>query len=102
MTRKAFVLGSILAAAIFASGILVGQTLVTASAPPKVTVGPNYPNLQAAQRAIGQAWNAATMAQKANAGDAQFGSDINQVGRYLNQANDELQVAAEVEASHSR
>ena len=37
----------------------------------------------------------ATLAQKANANDAQFGSDINMAGRYLNQANDELEQAAE-------
>jgi len=102
MTRSRVALGSIAATAIFAGGVLVGQTLVTASAPPKVTVGPNYPNLQAAQRAIIQAWNAATEAQKANAGDLQFASDINTVGRYLNQANDELQVAAQQEANFKR
>jgi len=102
MTRSKIVLGSILAPAIFAGGVLVGQTMVTASAPPRITVGPNYPNLQAAQRAIIEAWNAATMAQKANAGDPQFGSDINVVGRYLNQANDELQVAAEQETNFKR
>jgi hypothetical protein len=102
MTRSKIVLGSIAASAIFAGGILVGQTMVTASAPPKVTVGPNYPNLQEAQRAIIQAWNAATLAQKAHADDAQFGSDINMAGRYLNQANDELEQAAEYGDSHSR
>ena len=102
MTRSKLVLGSVLALAIFAGGVLVGRTQVTASAPPRVTVSPNYRNLQAAQRAIIEAWNAATAAQKDNANDAQFGSDINMAGRYLNQANDELQLAAEVEASHSR
>jgi hypothetical protein len=95
MKRSKIALGSIAASAIFAGGILVGQTLVSASAPPRVTVGPNYPNLQEAQRAIIQAWNAATLAQKAHADDAQFGSDINMAGRYLNQANDQLEQAAE-------
>ena len=102
MTRSKLVLGSVLALAIFAGGVLVGRTQVTASAPPRVTVGPNYPNLQAAQRAIIEAWNAATLAQKAHEGDDQFRSDINMAGRYLNQANDELELAAEVGASHSR
>jgi len=102
MTRSKIASGCVLAAAIFVGGILVGQTLVTASAPPRVTVGPNQQNLQEAQRAIVQAWNAATLAQRAHAGDAQFGSDINLVGRYLNQANDEIEQAAEYASSHSR
>lgn len=104
MTRSKIVLGSIAASAIFAGGILVGQTLVTASAPPRVTVGANYPNLQAAQRDIIEAWNAATVAQKDNvdANDPQFRSDINIVGRYLNQANDAILQAAEYSASHTR
>ncbi|HKN19941.1 MAG TPA: hypothetical protein VJX73_00915 [Terracidiphilus sp.] len=104
MTRSKIVLGSIAASAIFAGGMLVGQTIVTASAPPKVTVGPRFPNLQAAQRDIIEAWNAATSAQKdnADANDPQFRSDINLAGRYLNQANDELEQAAEYATSHTR
>ena len=104
MTKSKIALGSIAASAVFAGGILVGQTLVSASAPPRVTVGPKYPNLQEAQRAIIQAWNAATLAQKdnADADDPQFRSDINMAGRYLNQANDELEQAAEYATSHSR
>ena len=102
MTRSKIVLGSIGAMAIFASGVLLGQGFVTASAPPKVTIGSNYPNLQAAQRAIVEAWNAATVAQKNNANDVQFASDINTVGRYLNQANDELVVAAQQEDNFKR
>ncbi len=102
MTRSKLVLGSVLTLAIFATGVLVGRTQVTASAPPRVTVSPNYKNLQAAQRAIVEAWNAATLAQRANANDAQFRSEIDIAGRYLNQANDELEVAAETEANHSR
>ncbi len=104
MTRSKIVLGSIAASAIFAGGMLVGQTLVTASAPPKVTVGPRYPNLQKAQRDIIQAWNDATKAQNDNAEskDLQFRSDIDLAGRYLNQANDELEQAAEYTTSHTR
>jgi len=104
MTRSKIVLGSVAALAIFAGGVLVGQTLVTASAPPRVTVGPQYPNMQAAQRAIIQAWNDATLAQKnnANSHDPQFESDINLVGRYLNQANDAIEQAAEYANSHVR
>jgi len=95
MTKSRFVCGSIVAAVIFAGGMLVGQTMVTPSAPPKVTAGAAYPNVQAAQRAIIQAWNAATAAQKQHANSAQFTSDINTAGRYLNQANDELLLATE-------
>jgi hypothetical protein len=97
MTRSKIVLGSIAASAIFVGGILVGQTQVTASAPPKVTLGANYPDLQAAQRAIGQAWNSATSVQREYPNNPQVLSDINLVGRYLNQANDELAQAAKDE-----
>ena len=97
MTKNKIVLSSIVVTAIFAGGVLVGQTMVTASAPPKVTLGANFPNLQAAQKAIGQAWNSATEAQKAYPNNPQVVSDINQVGRYLNQANDELVQAAKDE-----
>jgi len=102
MARSRTVLGSSAASAIFGGGILVGQTMVTASAAPKVTVGPKYPSLQAAQRAIIQAWNDATAAQKSHANDAQFGSDINMAGRYLNQANDALEQAAEHDSGQIR
>jgi len=97
MTKSRFVCGSIAVTAIFAGGMLVGQTMVTASAPPKVTLGANYPNLEAAQRAIGQAWNSATLAERAYPNNPQVISDINLVGRYLNQANDELVQAAKDE-----
>ena len=103
MSKSKIVLGSILGAAVFAGGILVGQTLVSASAPPRVTVGSRYPNLQKAQRDIITAWNDATKAQidNAEANDPQFRSDINLVGQYLNQANDELEQAAEYTTSHT-
>jgi hypothetical protein len=100
MTKSKFVCGSIVVSAIFAGGVLVGQTIVGASAPPKVTVGANFPNLQAAQRAIGQAWNSATTTQKAYSSNPQVVADIDAVGRYLNQANDELAQAAKDENGH--
>jgi hypothetical protein len=100
MTKSRLVCGSIVITGIFAGGVLVGQTLVSASAPPKVTLGANFPNLQAAQRAIGQAWNAATATQKAYSSNPQVVADIDQVGRYLNQANDELAQAAKDENGH--
>jgi hypothetical protein len=97
MTRSKIVLGSIAASAFFAGGVLVGQTMVTPTAPPKVTLGANFPNLQAAQKAIIEAWNAATKAQEAYPNNPQVVSDINQVGRYLNQAIDELEQVAKDE-----
>jgi hypothetical protein len=100
MTKSRLACGSVVITAIFAGGVLVGQTMATASAPPKVTLGANFPNLQAAQRAIGQAWNSATSAQKAYPNNPQVVGDINLVGRYLNQANDELAQAAKDENGH--
>jgi hypothetical protein len=97
MTKSRFVSGSIVVTAIFAGGVLLGQTMVTASAPPKVTLGANFPNLQAAQKAIITAWNAATKTQEAYPNDLQVRNDINEVGRDLNQANDELEQAAKDE-----
>ena len=94
MTKSRFVCGSIVVTAIFAGGVLIGQTMVTASAPPKVTLGANYPNLQAAQRAIVQAWNAATVVEREYPNNPKVISDINTVGRYLNSANDGLIQAA--------
>jgi hypothetical protein len=97
MTKSRLVCGSIVITAIFAGGVLVGQTMVTASAPPKVTLGAGFPKLQAAQRAIGEAWNSATSVQREYPNNPQVISDINVVGRYLNQANDELVQAAKDE-----
>ena len=100
MTKSRFVSGSIVVTTIFAGGVLIGQTIqtmVTASAPPKVTLGANFPNLQAAQRAIVQAWNAATEAERANGNKPKVISDLNTVGRYLNAANDGLVQASKDE-----
>src|ERR1700691_2185773 len=55
MTRSKVISGSIVATAIFAGGVLIGKSQVAPSAPPQVTLGANFPNLQAAQRAIVQA-----------------------------------------------
>ena len=97
MTRNKVISGSIVAAAIFAGGVLVGQTVVTPSAPPQITLGANYPNLQAAQRGIVQAWNQSTVVEREYPHNAKVVADINSVGRYLNQANDGLVQAAKDE-----
>ncbi len=97
MTRSKMISSSIVAMAIFAGGVLIGKSQVAPSAPPKVTLGANYPNLQAAQRAIGQAWNAATQAERGYPNNPKVIADINTVGRYLNAANDGLVQAAKDE-----
>ncbi len=90
MTKSNVIWGSIVASAIFAGGVLVGQTIVTPSAPPQVTLGANYPHLQAAQRGIVQAWNEETVVEREYPRNTKIIADINTVGRYLNQANDGL------------
>ena len=90
MTKSKFVSGSIVATAIFAGGVLIGQTIVPPSAPPQVTLGANYPNLRAAQSAIVQAWNEETVVEREYPRNTKIIADINTVGRYLNQANDGL------------
>ena len=90
MTRSKVILGSIVATAIFAGGLLVGRSQVAPSAPPKVSLGANFPNLQAAQRGIVTAWNAATQAERGYPNNAKVIADINTAGRYLNAANDAL------------
>jgi hypothetical protein len=97
MTKGRLVCGSIVVTAIFAGGVLIGQTMVTATAPPRVTLGANFPNLQAAQKAIIEAWNAATKTEEAYPNNLQVRNDINMVGSYLNQANNELEQAAKDE-----
>jgi hypothetical protein len=97
MTRSKVILGSVVATVIFVGGVLVGKSQVAPSAPPKVTLGANFPNLQAAQRAIGQAWNAATQAERGYPNNPKVIADINTVGRYLNAANDGLVQAAKDE-----
>ncbi len=97
MTRSKVILGSIIAAAIFAGGMLVGQTIVTPSAPPQVTLSANYPNLRAAQSGIVQAWNQSTVVEREYPHNAKVIADINLAGRNLNQANDALVQAAKDE-----
>jgi hypothetical protein len=97
MTRSKVISGSAIALAIFAAGVLVGQTVVTPSAPPQVTLGENHPNLRAAQSAIVQAWNQATVVEREYPNNPTIIADINTVGRYLNQANDGLIQAAKDE-----
>lgn len=97
MTRNKLISGSIVATAIFAGGLLIGKSQVAPTAPPKVTLGANYPNLRAAQSGIIQAWNEATVVEREYPHNAKVIADINTAGGYLNQANDALVQAAKDE-----
>jgi hypothetical protein len=97
MTRNKMISGAIVAMAIFAGGVLIGKSQVAPTAPPKVTLGANYPNLRAAQSGIIQAWNEATVVEREYPHNARVIADINTAGGYLNQANDALVQAAKDE-----
>ena len=97
MTRNKLISGSIVATAIFAGGLLIGRSQVAPTAPPKLTFGANYPNLQSAQRGIIQAWNSATLVEREYPNNPKVIADINTAGGYLNQANDALIQAAKDE-----
>jgi len=97
MTRSKMISGSIVATAIFAGGVLIGKSQVAPTAPPKLTFGANYPNLQSAQRGIIQAWNSATLVEREYPNNARVIADINTAGGFLNQANDALIQAAKDE-----
>jgi hypothetical protein len=97
MTRNKIVFGSILGAAVFAAGVLVGQ----APPPPMPTVTVNntvHPNLAAAQRDIVAAYNELIAAQKANGN--KMGGHADTAGSLLDQANAQVALAAQsVDAS---
>jgi hypothetical protein len=80
MTRKGFVLGSVLCMASFAGGVLIAQ-------------GPRHPNLEAAQRLVDQAYQRISAAQQANEwdmhGHAAKAKDL------LDQASREIKLAAQ-------
>jgi hypothetical protein len=80
MTRKGFVLGSVLCTASFAGGVLIAQ-------------GPRHPNLEAAQRLVDQAYQRISAAQQANEwdmhGHAAKAKDL------LDQASREIKLAAQ-------
>ncbi len=84
MTKRNFLLGSVLCLASFAGGVLIAQ-------------GPRHPNLMAAQRLIDQAFQRISDAQRANEwdmhGHAAKAKDL------LDQASREVKLAAEA-ANH--
>lgn len=93
MKRRSLLFGSILALATVAGGVMIAQ------GPPAENVGHRHPNLMAAQRLCGQAYDHIVAAQQANEwdmdGHAQRAKDL------LDQANRELKLAAEA-ANHHR
>jgi hypothetical protein len=98
MTRSKVILGSILASAIFAAGVLVGQVAVPIPPAPKITVGANYPNMQDAQRSLLQSYTYLIQAQKNN--DLQLGGYAATAEDLIDQANNDITLAAEYAAAH--
>jgi hypothetical protein len=92
MTRSKFVLGSILASAMLAGGVLIAQG-------PEQDVGRRHPNLMEAQRLIGQAYDRLVDAQQANEWD--MNGHAARAKQLLDQASHEVKLAAE-EAIHHR
>jgi hypothetical protein len=92
MKKRSLLFGSILALATIAGGVMIAQ------APPAENVGRRHPNLEAAQRLVGQAYDHIVAAQQANEwdmdGHAQRAKDL------LDQANREIKAAAEA-ANHN-
>ncbi len=85
MTRNKFLLGSALALAGLASGVLIAQ-------------GPRHPNLRAAQDLINQAYDRITAAQQANEwdmdGHAAKAKDL------LEKAKEQIRLATEAANHH--
>jgi hypothetical protein len=100
MTRSKVISGSIVATAIFAAGMLVGQVIVTTPPPPKITVPANYGNMQDAQRSLLQAYNYLIAAQKANNGN--LGGYAATAEQLIDQADNDILLAAEYAAAHNR
>jgi hypothetical protein len=100
MTRSKVISGSIVASAIFAGGVLVGQVMVTIPPPPRITVGANYPNMQDAQRSLLQSYDYLIQAQKNN--NLQLGGYAATAEQLIDQADNDILLAAEYAAAHNR
>jgi hypothetical protein len=97
MTRSKLISGSIVASAIFTGGVLVGHTAQDIPAP-KVTVGSSAPNLLGAQKAILQAFNYLSAAQKSD--HDQLGGHAANAGKLLDEANNEVELAYQYVSTH--
>jgi hypothetical protein len=100
MTRSKVISGSIVASAIFAAGVLVGQVVIPTPPPPQVTVPATYGNMQDAQRSLLSAYEYLIAAQKAN--NANLGGYAATAEQLIDQANNDVLLAAEFAAAHNR
>lgn len=93
MTRKKFLLGGLLSAALICGGVLFAQR-------PVENIDPHrHPNLAEAQHHIQQAYDKADEAQKANKDE--LGGHAEKAKEHLVEADRELKMAAEF-ADHHR
>jgi hypothetical protein len=100
MTRSKVISGCIVASAIFAAGVLVGQVVVPTPPPPRITVPASDGNMQAAQRSLLQAYDYLIAAQKAHNG--QLGGYAATAQNLIDQADNEVLLAAQYAAAHTR
>ncbi len=98
MTRSKVISGCIVASAIFAAGVVVGQVVVLTPPPPRVTVPATYGNMQDAQRSLLAAYNYMRAAQVAN--NANLGGYAATAEQLIDQANNDVLLAAEYAAAH--
>lgn len=98
MTRSKVILSSIAALAIFTGGVLVGQVVVPIPPAPKVTVPAHYNNMQDAQKSLLMAYNYLRAAQVAN--NDQLGGYASTAEDLIDQANNDIVLAAEYAAAH--
>jgi hypothetical protein len=100
MTRSKMFSGAIIASTVFAAGILVGQVMVTTPPPPKVTVPANYTNMLDAQKSLLLAYNYMIQAQKNN--NQNLGGYAATAEQEIDQADNNIQLAAQYAATHNR
>lgn len=93
MKSPSLLFGSILTLSMVAGGVMIAQR------PPDENVGRRHPNLMAAQRLIGQAYDKIVAAQDANEWD--MNGHAQKAKELLDQANREIKMAAET-ANHDR
>ena len=79
---------------------MVGQVMVTIPPPPRITVGANYPNMQDAQRSLLQSYDYLIQAQKNN--NLQLGGYAATAEQLIDQADNDILLAAEYAAAHNR
>ena len=100
MTRSKMFSGALVASAIFAGGLLVGQAVVTTPPPPKVTVPANDTNMLDAQKSLLLAYNYMIQAQKNN--NQNLGGFAATAEQEIDQADNNIQLAAQFAATHNR